>query len=166
MKKTILVLASALAIFGASQAMGAQYRSVVINHPDRSVTTVAIESDMEASVAEGNLLLSCAKGTITLPVDNVTNWTYSTEPGSSDNWTSAIESVGADAQEIDYVRTGDCIILSNLPEASKVTLVAADGRVVSAVTASCSVTLPIDNLSGGVYILSVNNNSIKIALSR
>lgn len=166
MKKFTLVFASALALFGATQAMAAQYRSVVINHPDRTVTTVAIESDMDATVAEGNLLLTCAKGTITLPVANVTNWTYSTEPGSSDNWISAIESVGADASEIDYERLADCIILSNLPEASNVALVAADGRVVSVMTASGSASVAIDNLPSGVYILTVNNNSIKIALSR
>ena len=46
----------------------ASYKSIIVNQSDGSEMKVTIEDDMKTTVAEGNLVISCTKGDIVLPV--------------------------------------------------------------------------------------------------
>ena len=120
---------------------------------------------MTTKTSDGNLELSSDKGAITIPLSDVRNWTFSTEEGSSDQWAS-IGGVSEDSAVTIQLQEG-CITLGNLPEGSSVSLTAINGvGVAAANSVSGEYTIPTDTLTKGIYILTVNNRSFKVALSR
>ena len=144
-------------------AMGAGYKSVVINQPGGGFMAVTIEDGMSTKISDGNLVLTSSKGDIILPVSDVQNWTFSTEGGSNDLW-AGVELPSGD--EVSYVQQADRIVFANLPVNSEVSLVSMDGRVVNRSKVSGSYELPLTGLQKGVYVLTFNDKSVKIAVAR
>lgn len=118
---------------------------------------------MKTAVAEGNLVITCTKGDIVLPVIDIKNWTFSTSAGSDDVWTG-IESPTASGTNC--ILNSDRIILSNLPEGSTVTLCSIDGRIVKSSRAEGDYELSISELPKGIYVLTYNKNTLKIAVAK
>jgi len=160
--KRIFTLLCLFAMVVAANASIKGYKSVLLNHTDGSSDIIAIEEDMTVKASEGVLTLSCSKGDISVPISELRNWTYGTLSGQDDLWVG-IESPIADDV---VIRMGaDCVELLNLPGGSDVMLTAIDGRIVKAVSVNDGyVNLPLADLRGGVYILTYNKKSIKIAV--
>ncbi len=160
-------LAAAVALVALPTAAAA-YKSVVVNHADGGTTKITMESGMTTKFDAGNLLLECDKGEIRLPVENLKNWTFSAENGLDNLWEdktlSGIDAVGSDVVGLE--QTGERLLLTNLPEKSKVMLVSMEGRVVAMATATGTCELSLAGLSKGVYVLTYNEKSVKIALTR
>lgn len=162
MKKFYLPLLISLASVCSAEAAG--YKSVVVNQTNGTLWMITMEENMTTKVTEGNLVLTCSRGDITFPVKDIANWTFSTDGGADDLW------AGVNLPEGDKpgcVQEGDRIVLSNLPAGSRVMLASVDGRVVKAVSSvSGSYELSLVGLQSGVYVLTYNKESIKIAVAR
>ena len=64
------------------------------------------------------------------------------------------------------ILNSDRIILSNLPEGSTVTLCSIDGRIVKSSRAEGDYELSISELPKGIYVLTYNKNTLKIAVAK
>ncbi len=163
MKKNFVSLCVAVVAMVGISASAADYRSVVINKTDGSSVTVNMEYDMVTTVDAGNLMMSCPKGKISIPAEEVKGWTYSTKTGSDDVW------AGIDITETNgvvMIQEFDRVVMDNLPEGSEVTLVSIDGLVISSAVVEGHHEVALDGLQRGIYVLTYNNNSIKIAVAR
>ena len=137
------------------------YRSVVFSRVDGTTMALTVESGMSTIVADGAITMSCEIGIVSLPTSEITKWTFSTEPGM-DFGLAGIDAPEADLVEV--VVSDGFVTLNGLPAGSKVMLTAIDGRVVASMNANGQATLSTDGLRGGVYILTFNDKSLKIAL--
>lgn len=165
MKKFLLTL-----LLGAASLTGsaAGYSSVVVHCTDGTSVCIAMESDMQARVLLSTLELSCQKGYIEFPAADVNKLTFSTEPGDNTLWgLSAIGDVAVDGSiEPGVTRDGSVIRVTNLPDGSKVSVVTMAGAVVTSAVVSGEYTMPVDDFTAGVYIVTVNDKSFKIAINR
>lgn len=138
------------------------YKSIMLNHHDGSSDIVTIGNEMTVSAANGELTLKCDKGTVSVKLEDLQNWTYSKLAGSDDLW------AGIDAPEADLVEVrfgAESIELFNLPEKSTVMLTAIDGKTLVSTTVDADYfNISLSGLNGGVYILTYNNKSLKIAV--
>lgn len=125
----------------------ASYKSIIVNQSDGSEMKVT----------------TCTKGDIVLPVIDIKNWTFSTSAGSDDVWTG-IELPTASGTNC--ILNSDRIILSNLPEGSTVSLCSIDGRIVKSSRAEGDYELSISELPKGIYVLTYNKNTLKIAVAK
>ena len=110
MKKIVIPLLWGLFATIPQPLPATSYKSIIVNQSDGSEMKVTIEDDMKTTVAEGNLVITCTKGDIVLPVIDIKNWTFSTSAGSDDVWTG-IESPTASGTNC--ILNSDRIILSN-----------------------------------------------------
>ena len=156
MKKIVIPLLLGLFATIPHHLPAASYKSIIVNQSDGSEMKVTIEDDMKTAVAEGNLVITCTKG-------DIKNWTFSTSAGSDDVWTG-IESPTASGTNC--ILNSDRIILSNLPEGSTVTLCSIDGRIVKRSRAEGDYELSISELPKGIYVLTYNKNTLKIAVAK
>lgn len=168
MKKTFtLLLCCVAAMSGISASAAAtDYKSIVVNRTDGTLTRITIESNMTTSISDGEFVLSCAKGEIYIPMVETRNWSFSTERGDADELWAGVEAVETDGNSIELIWIGNSLTVRGLAHDSRVTLVGMDGRVVKSVVASGEITLDLGGCQKGVYVLTVNNQSFKIALTR
>lgn len=169
MKKTFTLLCcvAAAAMFQAGQAATAtNYKSVVIEHSDNGISKISIENGMTTAMTDGDLVLSYEKGGVKYEIRHsladVRHWTFSTEAGDSNLWAGIDGVVNENTVGIDW--QGDVINLTNLPVNSQITLVGIDGRTVSSVKATGEYSVKLGELTGGVYVLTINGKSLKIAV--
>lgn len=163
MKKIVIPLLWGLFATIPQPLPATSYKSIIVNQSDGSEMKVTIEDDMKTTVAEGNLVITCTKGDIVLPVIDIKNWTFSTSAGSDDVWTG-IESPTASGTNC--ILNSDRIILSNLPEGSTVSLCSIDGRIVKSSRAEGDYEFSISELPKGIYVLTYNKNTLKIAVAK
>lgn len=71
MKKIVIPLLLGLFAIIPHHLPAASYKSIIVNQSDGSEMKVTIEDDMKTAVAEGNLVISCTKGDIVLPVIDI-----------------------------------------------------------------------------------------------
>lgn len=137
-------------------------KSVQINYADNSTMLVHIEGDMSTKFEDGNLLMQCSKGNISIPVSKLKGFSFSTLPGSDKEWL-ALESVKSET--ISFTISADNLCISNLEPGTKITVTNIAGQTLKSLSArTTEVQLPLDNFTKGIYILTVNNKSLKIAL--
>lgn len=163
MKRIFTLFLCCAAAMTGLQAIAATYKSMVFEGNDSKLTLVNMEDGMTATIADGLMTLSCDKGEIYFNLAELRNWTFSAQEGSSDLW-AGIEAPATDAVTISW--SGDVITIQGLPEGSAVSLTAIDGRTVRSLRAGESCSIPTSGLSAGVYVLTYNNKSIKVALGR
>ncbi|MCM1292388.1 MAG: hypothetical protein NC111_03095 [Bacteroides sp.] len=163
MKKLLLSIVLMGCAMGLSAGING-YKTMVLNYKDGKTAIVSLEGGMTTKVADGSVSLSCAKGDVVIPTANLNNWTYSlNDVSDEDNEWLGLTVTAADAVVIEI--SADRIALSNLPEASSVFLAGVDGRVIVAEGRVVgSLTIPVGDLTTGVYVLRVNDKSYKIAL--
>ncbi len=138
---------------------GTMYKSVVICRHDRTSLKVNLADDVNASIKNGNLLFSCSKGDISLPVSEVGYWFYSTEPGSDEHW-AGIDNIGADNVLVTF--DGDMLLLSNLPGGMNVAIYDVEGRCLhSAAVDASEVEINVSSYVPGVYVAVYGNKSFK-----
>ncbi len=161
MKKFYSLILALIGLCMFVPAKAENYRSVVFSRTDGTTLALTVESGMSTIVADGSITMSCEIGILSLPTSEITKWTFSTQPGM-DFGLAGIDAPQADAVEV--IVSDGAIALNGLADGSKVMLTAVDGRVVASMTASGHATLSTSGLHGGVYILTYNDKSLKIAL--
>lgn len=164
MKKFYSLIFALMGLCMFVPAKAETYKSVVFHKTDGTTLALTVESGLTTVVGSGEIAMSCDLGIITLPTTEVTKWTFSTEPGM-DFGLAGINTPEADANAAVEVTVGSGYVsLAGLQDGSSVMLTSIDGRVVAAKTAAGDVTIPTDQLTAGVYILTFNDKSLKIAL--
>lgn len=136
-------------------------RSMVLRHTDTHTTVISLESGMTTSLSDGRLILSCPLGTVSYPVSELAYWTYSDADGSADAWSGVADATSASGIMVVWSADGLCI--SGLSEGSRVRLADMSGVVLREFTASDGCVLGTDEIQPGVYVLTVNDKSFKIA---
>lgn len=163
MKKLYTALLSAL--IATSPVFAASYRSIHLNLKDNTIVKVSAKDGMTTTFEEKNIVMKHGSGTeelnVTLPLDDIRSWTYSTEPGDENAW-AGIEKPEADNRINLWLGEG-MITLRNLPEKSKVSLCDISGHQLKTAVATEECTLEV---APGIYILSVNSLTFKIAVSK
>lgn len=156
---------SALALCASLAAEAAQgYRSIVVNRTDGTSMTVNLQSDIEASIAEGNLKLTSAKGNIILPVSDVRSWSFSSLPGGDEYWT-AINGIGADSENVAIYYADRLLSVSGLAAGVNLSIVAIDGRVCySSLASGDLISVDLSAYPAGVYVVACGGRSFKIAI--
>lgn len=139
------------------------WQTVVVIKNDGSTVAVQGEKDFFAKMADGELRFESSKGYIAIPLDEVKRWVYSTEPGDAE-WASI--SAPSVASDVIVKRLGNVIMLENLPAGSHVGLVALNGVTLLSAVASESYKIDLSDMESGLYLLTFNNQTIKIAVSR
>lgn len=160
MKKNLLSAALGVTALLAGASING-YKSVVFHNTDGSSFAVAMEDGMTTRVAGGNVTLSCAKGDVVVPCDRLKFWNYSASDGDSGLW-QGLELVGSDM--VGVVLESDRISLHNLPQDSMVGLYSVDGRMIVNARVSEYYEIPTSSLTRGVYVLTYNGKSLKVAV--
>lgn len=164
MNSLLRIASVATLALSALASMAAGYRSIEINCKDGTQMKVSMESGMTTVFDTDAMTLKCDKGDLSLNLSNVANWKFSTEAGSDEHWASIDELPAIDGVTIE--RDANRIALHNLPAGSQVMLVTIEGRVVNRCVTSGDYELSLSTLTTGVYVLSFNNNAIKIAVAQ
>lgn len=160
MKKfLLLMLVMASAFVGYAGTTG--YRSIVFHRTDGSTIAITMEDNMTVNLTNGNVELTCKKGIFSAAIEDVKYWTYSKSEGENDKWAGIENIIG---ETVSVIVTDDYINLQNLPENSTIGLVAIDGRVIVSDKASREYEISLSELTHGVYVLTYNGKSIKIAV--
>lgn len=159
---SLLVLVAGGISFGTHAAN--IYRSIMLDLTDGTFMLIAMESDMNVTMENGEVVMSSGKGDIRMPISDIQHWTFSSEAGANDLW-AGIEDVdntpGVEVEkDVNYIR------FKNLPSNSKLMLAGIDGKVYGTWTADGYFELPLSGLNGGVYLLSYNGKTIKIAVGK
>lgn len=160
MKKLLLSVFVMVTAFMAGASVGG-YKSIVLHHQDGTKLAITIEDGMTTKVGDGNLTLQCDKGTITKPLTDLKFWNYSLLPGE-DFETAGIQLTESDT--VGLIVENDRVVFQNLPAGSSVGLVSVDGRVLFSESACGYYEISLSELTHGVYILTYNGKSLKIAV--
>lgn len=151
-----IIFMSALNGFAATPC-----QSVQLNYSDNSSMLIHIEGDMTTRFEDGNLLMQCSKGDIAVPVSKLKSFSFSTLPGSDKEW-MGIESVFTESTTI--VIDGSTLNINNLNPGSHVTITNMAGQTVKSITAGGNIEFSLNDLHKGIYVVTVNNKSLKIAV--
>ncbi|MDE6324281.1 MAG: T9SS type A sorting domain-containing protein [Paramuribaculum sp.] len=162
MKKifTLVCLLTAGLATGAYAATN--FKSVVIEHADTHVSRITMEHGMTTAFEDGMFVMSCEKGDISYELEDVRHWTFSTESGDSDLWAGISDVANDNILSVNWA--GDVLRIGNLPSESRLTVVSVDGRSLLSRVVSGDCEIDLGEFSSGVYIVNVNNQSLKVAV--
>lgn len=158
MKKTFIALIAALAT-AFSVSATTYTHSVVVNRTDGSTLEYKFDNYPVVSV-EGeniNILVAVTQETITLPMSEVENFTFSKTESSG------IDEVTGDKSRVTFGITRETLEVSGLDADVNVTIYDINGvlRLKAASDGNGQVSLAIGDLGSGVFIVSAGNQSFK-----
>lgn len=151
------ILAAAMLLAAATMS-AAGLRSMVIETKDGNGMTVNLSSELVTRFSDGDMILKGDYVDVTVPLSTVKGWIY------SDSVVDKVETAVEDNLEL--TDNGDRITLTGLADASDVSLYSLAGQLIRRDRVSGEYTLGLSELANGVYVLSVNNQSFKIAVNR
>lgn len=161
MKNIYSIILMALCFIVSIDAAAA-YRSVIVQRRDGSQVKIGVQAGMTAAMADGLLKFTSSKGEISLPVEEVGHWKFSTAAAPEDLWTG-IDATVADDVAVDY--SGDIITIAGLAAGSDVSLYSLDGRLTArGAYDGLRYTVSTAGLAPAVYILVFGNHQFKLKL--
>lgn len=105
-------------------------------------------NDLEMTISSPNF-----QNTVIIPKENISEFTHST---------SGIGDVTADAVAPELAN--GMLSFTNLPEGSVINVFNTAGQLIKSETASGNYQLPLSTLASGIYVVTVNNSTFKIAV--
>lgn len=168
MKRSFTLLCCCVASLGfICHGASTSYKSLVLEHTDSQFSRVTLQPDMTTAFADGELVMTYKSGAmlyeIRKPLNELRHWTFSTAEGDDNLW-AGIGSAEADKVSIEWL--GTVIRVSGLRADSRVMLVTVDGRCVRNLTVQNECELRHVGLVKGVYVLTINEKSFKIAVKQ
>lgn len=168
MKRSFTLLCCCVASLGfMAHGASTSYKSLVLEHTDSQFTRVTLQPDMTTAFADGELVMTYESDgvlyEIRKPLNELRHWTFSTAEGDDNLW-AGIGSTESDNVSIEL--GGTVIRVNGLPADSRVMLVTVDGRCVRNLTVQNECELDISGLVNGVYVLTINEKSFKIAVKK
>lgn len=150
----LLAVAAFCAITASVQSE--TFKGMLISKTDGSTVALDMASDMETTVVDNNLVFS--KGgtdAVTVPVAQVKTWKFSTT-----SVTGLSEVAVAEQMQL----VGKTVIIDGLKAATPVQVISASGQTVLSTVATGRCELSLEGLAAGVYVISYNNQTLKIAV--
>ena len=150
----LLAVAAFCAITASVQSE--TFKGMLISKTDGSTVALDMASDMETTVVDNNLVFS--KGgtdAVTVPVAQVKTWKFSTT-----SVTGLSEVAVAEQMQL----VGKTMIIDGLKAATPVQVISASGQTVLSTVATGRCELSLEGLAAGVYVISYNNQTLKIAV--
>ena len=153
MRKLILTLLLLSVVVTHAQ----EYSKVVVTLTDGTIRTISLSEKPIVTIANGKLVIKTEMMTTEFDRANVSRFNFISD-------VDGIEEIESDVQDV--YNDGDNLCFSNLPENSLIEIYATDGTLLKRETASGTYKITLAELSAGVYIVSVNGVSTKIAVTR
>lgn len=150
----LLAVAAFCAITASVQSE--TFKGMLISKTDGSTVALDMASDMETTVVDNNLVFS--KGgtdVVTVPVAQVKTWKF-----SKTSVTGLSEVAVAEQMQL----VGKTVIIDGLKAATPVQVISASGQTVLSTVATGRCELSLEGLAAGVYVISYNNQTLKIAV--
>ena len=149
MKKIALSLLVALSCISAKAADG---KSLFVSFNDGSKIEFALSTLPEVTFGNDKMTVTSTATTASYELWKVSTFTYGT--------TTGIQQIETNSK---FAFEGDRIIVDGTH--NKVSAFALDGKAVSLspILAGDNTIIPLDELTHGVYIIKINNKSIKVA---
>ena len=153
MRKLILTLLLLSVVVTHAQ----EYSKVVVTLTDGTIRTISLSEKPIVTIANGKLVIKTEMTTTEFDRANVSRFNFISD-------VDGIEEIESDVQDV--YNDGDNLCFSNLPENSLIEIYATDGTLLKRETASGAYKISLSEISAGVYIVSVNGVSTKIAVTR
>lgn len=134
-----------------------EYSKVVVTLTDGTIRTISLSEKPIVTIANGKLVIKTEMSTTEFDRANVSRFNFISD-------VDGIEEIESDVQDV--YNDGDNLCFSNLPENSLIEIYATDGTLLKRETASSAYKISLAEFSAGVYIVSVNGVSTKIAVTR
>jgi hypothetical protein len=147
--KTIVFLVT-LTILGWLSA-NAEYKSLVVNLNSGEKTTVNFGFYLEASFSDSEMLFKSTDVDIAIPRADIKDFYFSEDL-----------SVNKSTADFGISFSQEAISLSNLPNASRISIYTPAGVQLLSTSASGNYDIPTNKLSKGVNIIKINNLTYKV----
>lgn len=141
----------------SSMMLAQEYNNVVVTLTDGTSRTISLSEKPIVTIANGKLVIKTDMSTTEFDRANVARFNFVSD-------LVGIDEISSDDNEV--IKDGDNLYFSNLPEDSLIKIYTADGSLVKSTTASGAYKISLADFSAGVYIVSVNGVSTKIAITR
>ena len=141
----------------SSMMLAQEYNNVVVTLTDGTSRTISLSEKPIVTIANGKLVIKTDMSTTEFDRANVARFNFVSD-------LVGIDEISSDDNEV--IKDGDNLYFSNLPENSLIKIYTADGSLVKSMTASGAYKIFLAEFSAGVYIVSVNGVSTKIAITR
>jgi hypothetical protein len=158
------LLASISMMLFTTIATMAQFYTIMVNRTDGSYLSISIKDDMQTAFDQGAMTLTSSLGTITFDLPNVAGWTFSDHKSHNAGWTDDDDITLPTALSTDLELSDTTLTLRNLTTYTRVALYDAHGTTIRSYCGADSYSIPLTDLSAGVYILAYGNNSLKFAV--
>lgn len=141
----------------SSMMLAQEYNNVVVTLTDGTSRTISLSEKPIVTIANGKLVIKTDMSTTEFDRANVARFNFVSD-------LVGIDEISSDDNEV--IKDGDNLYFSNLPEDSLIKIYTADGSLVKNMTVSGAYKISLADFSAGVYIVSVNGVSTKIAVTR
>ncbi len=150
MKKFFLLFAALTCVM----SVWANYNVLAVHLTDGTQVNVALNESLRLTFDGDDMIADDGVVNLAFPKNTIAHFDHFTDPG-------AVKDLLGDAS---YDFTGDEIHFYSLPAGSNVALYDAAGLCVASANAEGNLTLPLQGLKAGIYIVIFNNNSFKISV--
>lgn len=141
----------------SSMMLAQEYNNVVVTLTDGTSRTISLSEKPIVTIANGKLVIKTEMSTTELDRANVARFNFVSD-------VVGVDRISSDDNGV--IKEGDNLYFSKLPENSLIKIYTADGSLVKNMTASGAYKISLADFSAGVYIVSVNGVSTKIAVTR
>ena len=141
----------------SSMMLAQEYNNVVVTLTDGTSRTISLSEKPIVTIANGKLVIKTDMSTTEFDRANVARFNFVSD-------LVGIDEISSDDNEV--IKDGDNLYFSKLPENSLIKIYTADGSLVKNVIVSGVYKISLADFSAGVYIVSVNGVSTKIAVTR
>lgn len=153
MKRFLLVLMAGVMVAMTCRAKSAAYRSLELNGKDGSSMLVNMAKDMEVRCEGDSLVVASEECMVKLALKSLRGWNFVAHEPASDS---------APGVSAPFTMEGNTIVPGNLPAGTTLILTDMGGRTVGVYPATAPIRL--DGLRSGIYLLTVNGRTVKIAV--
>ena len=162
MKKILKHIAAVAALLMPALCVAAAYRSVAVLRTDGTEITVNGEKGLTLVFNDEEMRFTTPDNQyLAFPLSDVKGWRFSTAQGETP-W-SGIDETVADNQ-VTVIYAAGAVVLLGLPENSVVTLRTIAGAQLYRMAATGSLTVDLTDLSSGLYLLTYNKTTLKLAV--
>lgn len=134
-----------------------EYSNVVVTLTDGTSRTILLSERPIVTIANGKIAIKTEMTTTEFDRANVSRFNFVAD-------VDGVDEIPSDY--IGVIKDSDNLCFSNLPENSFIKVYTADGSLVKSMRVSGSYRISLAEFSTGVYIVSVNGVSTKIAVTR
>lgn len=148
-----IILSLALAIMITASAN--DYNEIILTHTDGNSTKIQLRSTLEMSFDTENLLFSDSVEVLSFPIKEITAFSF----GLSDIQSGIELSQNCDIN-ISYI--GNILTISNNLDNTIINLYSLSGVLLNTYNVTSSIEIDMSLYDTGVYLLKINNQTIKI----